>query len=408
MTVYLKLNDVCESIIDCPHESPEWLNEGVRVIRNFNLIDGQLDFSDAYYVDEETYKKRTRRTVPKAGDIIFSREAPIGNCAIVPENMKCCLGQRLVLLRVNHNVCSSEYLLTVLMSDYVKQQINQVSKRGSIVSNFAIEDLKELIIPIVDKKEEIAKIAELFRRKTKNNNQVNDNLQEQIKLLYDYWFTQFDYPDSKGNPYKTSGGKMVLNTKLKRLIPEGWNVVNLLEYVKWESNSQPPKSEFIYQMREGYVRFIQNRDYDSNSYKTFIPFKKSLSTVTKYDILMDKYGDAGRVRYGIEGVFNVALGKICVNNPIAQEYVRSFFESSSIYTYLHNSCMASTRASLSEANLATLDILVPPDELLSSYQKNVRAIRQLILKNKEENEFLASYRDWLLPMLMNGQVTITD
>ena len=94
---------------------------------------------------------------------------------------------------------------------------------------------------------------------------LNDNLEQQAKLIYDYWFTQFDFPDENGKPYCSSGGKMVWNKKLKRNIPENWNVVPLLKLVSWESNSQPPKSEFVYEPKEGYVRFIQNRDYDMSS-----------------------------------------------------------------------------------------------------------------------------------------------
>lgn len=159
---------------------------------------------------------------------------------------------------------------------------------------------------------------------------LNDNLQQQIRLLYNYWFTQFDFPDKNGNPYKSSGGTMVWSPIIHRDIPVYWKVTKLLDIVSWESNSQPPKSEFIYEPKDGYIRFIQNRDYDSDNHQTYIPYTKNLSTVDRFDILMDKYGDAGAVRYGIEGAFNVALGKINVNRPNFQEYIRSFLESDGV------------------------------------------------------------------------------
>lgn len=237
---------------------------------------------------------------------------------------------------------------------------------------------------------------------------VNDNLQQQATLLYDFWFAQFNFPDTNGNPYRSSSGKMRWNEHLKREIPATWNVLPLLEVISWESNSQPPKSEFIYEPQEGYVRFIQNRDYDSNAHKTYIPHSKNLSVVDRYDILMDKYGDAGAVRYGIAGAFNVALGKIRVHDSVYREYVRSFLESKPIYTYLHNSCMASTRASLSEANLSMLFIAIPDSHTVSEYEKMLYKIRSSILKNNDETEKLIELRNWLLPMLMNGQATISD
>lgn len=229
-----------------------------------------------------------------------------------------------------------------------------------------------------------------------------------MKLLYDYWFTQFDFPNEEGEPYRTSGGKMVWSEVLKRNIPAEWQVVSFLEVASWESNSQPPKSEFIYEPKDGYIRFIQNRDYDSDTHKTYIPLTKNLSIVDRYDILMDKYGDAGAVRYGIAGAFNVALGKISVHNPNQREYVRSFLESDGIYNYLHNSCMASTRASLSEANLSMLNIAIPSEQVLLKYEQLLRKIRTSILQNNDETARLIELRDWILPMLMNGQAIIKD
>lgn len=201
---------------------------------------------------------------------------------------------------------------------------------------------------------------------------------------------------------------MVWNEILKRNIPFGWQVVPFLEIASWESNSQPPKSEFIYEPKAGYIRFIQNRDYDSGTHKTYIPLTKYLSVVDRYDILMDKYGDAGAVRYGIEGAFNVALGKISVHNSYHREYVRSFLESDGIYNYLHNSCMASTRASLNESNLAMLNIVIPNEHIVLEYEKLLRKIRDRILQDNDETARLIELRDWLLPMLMNGQATIDD
>ena len=240
------------------------------------------------------------------------------------------------------------------------------------------------------------------------NRAVNDNLEQQAKLLYDYWFTQFDFPDESGKPYRSSGGKMVWNEQLKRDIPSGWTVIPFLEAASWESNSQPPKSEFIYEPQEGYVRFIQNRDYESNTHITYIPLTKNLSIVDRLDILMDKYGDAGAVRYGIEGAFNVALGKICAHNQNYREYIRSFLSSDGIYNFLHNSCMASTRASLNESNLAILNIPIPDEKLILEYEKLLHKMRLSILKNNDETQKLIDLRNWLLPMLMNGQSTIGD
>lgn len=181
---YYKLQNLCVDIIDCPHSTPEWKKKGVRVVRNFNLKNGNIDFSDGYYVDEETYLNRIKRAIPEAGDIIISREAPMGVVGIVPENLKCCLGQRLVLLKVDKSKCNSFYLLFMLMSNFVQTQFKRADSTGSIVSNLCIPDLKEIIIPMVDSgQENIAKLLEAMNNKMLVNNKINDNLPYQSLMV---------------------------------------------------------------------------------------------------------------------------------------------------------------------------------------------------------------------------------
>lgn len=121
---------------------------------------------------------------------------------------------------------------------------------------------------------------------------------------------------------------------------------------------------------------------------------------------MDKYGDAGKVRYGIEGAFNVALGRIQPKRNELQEYIRSFLASDGVYSYLHNACIASTRASLNESNLSFLNLVIPEEKILLRFQGIILKIRLLILRLIDENKDLVNLRDWLLPMLMNGQVWV--
>lgn len=159
------LDEVCQ-IVDCPHTSPKWKETGVPVIRNYNLVNGIIDTSKLSYVDEQEYAARVKRIVPQENDILFSREAPIGNVGIVPANFKCCQGQRVVLLRPNPQIVMPQFLIYVLQSEAVKEQINRVEKIGSTVSNFNISDLKKLkfSIPPIEYQDEISKKIEVFSR----------------------------------------------------------------------------------------------------------------------------------------------------------------------------------------------------------------------------------------------------
>ena len=219
----ISLESLCKEIIDCPHSTPKWQNEGIPVIRNYNLKDGKIDCTNLSFVSEEDYNERVKRAIPEESDIIISREAPMGVVGIVPKGFKCCLGQRLVLLKIDKSKCIPKYLLYSLMSEYVQLQIRRINRTGSIVSNLNISSLKELKILLhnFEGQRKIANILSAIDDKIQINNQINQELAVMAKTLYDYWFVQFDFPDQNGKPYKSSGGKMVYNPELKREIPEG-------------------------------------------------------------------------------------------------------------------------------------------------------------------------------------------
>lgn len=401
---YYRLKELCTSVTDCPHSTPKWQTEGVRVVRNFNLNHGRLDFTDGWFVDEETYVQRTKRAVPEPGDIIISREAPVGAAAIVPEGMKCCLGQRLVLLKVDRSRISPEYLIFALLSEQVQAQFRRADSTGSIVSNLCIPDLMEIQIPVCgDIQQETVDILSGINRAIELNERQCDLLLEQLGMIYEQWFVRYDFPTESGRTYRSSDGAMEYNEDLDRKIPSGWQVRNLLELVSWNGGSQPPKSEHISEPRDGYVRFIQNRDYSDDSHMTYIPESRRNRICSEMDIMVDKYGSAGQTRFGIAGAYNVALSRIDVKGENMREFIRSYLSSGEVKSYLSGSSVASTRASLSADNLSFLNVAVPPEKLLADYEKLAQAhIRRVILLKKSSRR-LENLRDRLILLLMSGK-----
>lgn len=414
MIRYMPLSDVCR-IIDCPHETPEWKSEGIPVIRNFNLVNGQIDMSDGYYVDEDTFIRRTRRAVPTEGDIIFSREAPIGNCGIVPKDFKCCLGQRLVLLQVNHKICSSEYLLAVLQSSFVLQQIAQVSKSGSIVSNFAIGDLQDLVIPILDNQDDIARLSNTIAEKLSNNTSLSEVLGSMARLLYDYWFVQFDFPDENGKPYKSSGGKMVWNDDLKREIPEGWEVKDILKVCDVVDCLHSKKPDYCYEDEDSYLLTLENLTKDGhidlsekyyiskNDYKNWI----SRIEVKEGDFVVTnagRAGDIGRIPKNVKcaiGRNMTAIHPTKIDSFYLNMFLHSYYVKSQIMSNLDQ---GSFFMSLNVHAIKKLKILIPDYRILTKAIDRFSDLIVRIENLQEENQQLASFRDFLLPMLMNGQV----
>lgn len=393
------LSEVCLNIVDCPHSTPEWKNEGKRVIRNFNIVDGRLDFSDPYYVDEETYRARTKRAVPKYNNIVFSREAPIGKCALIPEGFVGCLGQRLVLLIVNESVCSPEYLLIALQSPFVLKQIEHMESSGSIVSNFGIGDLKNLQIPIVDNQDAVVNMIKPLNDKIALNNSICSNLESMAKLLYDYWFVQFDFPDENGRPYKSSGGKMVWNAELKREIPEGWNVFDLPKVadVKY---GYPLSTALFGDSGKPVIRIRDILDLSNSAYTKEKIDSSYLSKIM--DLLIGMDGNFQMNFWNKDGdIINqriVRIRETTLPNMIIKYQIEPIIQSKV------KSVARSTVGHLSDADIKGLKIIVPKNINMSCFNDYLEKVCQL----KTENQEITSLRDFLLPMLMNGQIKIED
>lgn len=416
------LSEVCLNIVDCPHSTPEWKNEGKRVIRNFNIVDGRLDFSDPYYVDEETYRARTKRAVPKYNNIVFSREAPIGKCALIPEGFVGCLGQRLVLLIVNESVCSPEYLLIALQSPFVLKQIEHMESSGSIVSNFGIGDLKNLQIPIVDNQDAVVNMIKPLNDKIALNNSICSDLESMANLLYDYWFVQFDFPDENGRPYKSSGGKMVWNDELKREIPEGWEFMYLNGQYKIDRGVSYTTKDI--ESGNGFAMINLacvdiNRNYKDGELKYYDGKNAEKATASSCDMLI-ACTDLTRNRAiigcpvlvptdGIEYVYSMDMAKISfTSNKLKDMYMYMTLRTDCYHEYIKKWASGTNVLHLDLTGLDWYGISVPPIDLQKKFSEIVLDVHLKKSNLMSENRELAELRDFLLPMLMNGQIKIED
>lgn len=411
----VSLSEICQ-IVDCPHSSPKWMTEGIPVIRNFNLVDGTIDDSNLSYVTVEEYKNRTKRIVPKENDILFSREAPIGNVAIIPKNFKCCQGQRIVLLRPETVKVIPQYLLLALSSNFVKQQINAVSNTGSIVSNFNIKDLQNLLVPLpsINNQQLIVNAISGITSKIAVNKKLINSLESLAKTIYDYWFLQFEFPNEDGKPYKSSGGKMVWNEELKREIPEGWEVKFLSTICKLGNGVNYEKGI------EGnhFYRIINVRNISASTLllnkeeMDLISLPSNLADrylVQKNDILIARSGSPGSVRLIMDNEDVIYCGFIihCLPFDENMRYYLTF----SLKKYEGTSATktgGSILQNVSQDTLKALRFPIPPKNVLKQFSKQIVQLINLMQLSNKENQELVSLRDFLLPMLMNGQVTFKD
>ena len=415
MSEVVNLEELCTGIIDCPHSTPKWQAKGIPVIRNYNLKDGKIDCTNLSFVSEEDYKERVKRAIPEESDIIISREAPMGVVGIVPKEFQCCLGQRLVLLKIDKSKCLPKYLLYTLMSEYVQVQIRRINQTGSIVSNLNISSLKELKIPLhnFEEQRKITNILSAIDDKIQINNQINQELEAMAKTLYDYWFVQFDFPDQNGKPYKSSGGKMVYNPELKREIPEGWGVEKLGDFeskiITGKTPSRTNSDNF-----GGKIPFITIGDIRGNTfiYRTSETLTDLGASVQKNKYLPEEslcvscIATVGEIGFTTEPSHtNQQINSIVFEDETNRYYLyfalKNYFENANASAKTGN-----TFANMNKEDFSGIKIIFPNKEIKNNFHKITEPYFSQIKCLQGQNQQLTQLRDWLLPMLMNGQVKV--
>ena len=292
-------------------------------------------------------------------------------------------------------------------TDFLYYKLNSISFApyitGSAQPKLNKENLLniELYVPSKEYQDKIAKVLTLLDQKIQINNQINQELEAMAKTLYNYWFVQFDFPDQNGKPYKSSGGKMVYNPELKREIPEGWGVENLFNVAEVQYG-YPFSTDYFNSTGEG-VPVIRIRDILGND-------------ITNYSTeeVEDKYKiNVGDVLIGMDGNFhmNYWIKEDCYLNQrvvkVNSDKLPNMVLKYQIEPFIklrEKSVSRTTVGHLSDKDLKAINVILPRDKYLSSIFEKFESILENIIINQQQNQELTQLRDWLLPMLMNGQV----
>ena len=210
-----------------------YTDNGISLIRSQNVLDMDFSTENLAYIDEVQAEKLKNVIVEKNDILLNITGDSIARCTIVPEEiLPARVNQHVSIIRCK-NTEQSKYVMYYLQ--YIKKYLLQISKVGGTRNALTKEAISKLPIKISEDWNRISTILDNIDRKIKINNQINLELEAMAKILYDYWFVQFDFPDQNGKPYKSSGGKMVYNTELKREIPEGWGVEKLRDFCQYVS-----------------------------------------------------------------------------------------------------------------------------------------------------------------------------
>ncbi|MBZ2119583.1 restriction endonuclease subunit S [Streptococcus infantis] len=290
---------------------------------------------------------------------------------------------------------------------YLKMNLLSFSKKaqGSQTKFLTMKILNDFVIKNIslDNQIKISSVLKNIDQKIQINNQINQELEAMAKTLYDYWFVQFDFPDQNGKPYKSSGGKMVYNPELKREIPEGWGVENLFNVAEVQYG-YPFSTDYFNSTGEG-VPVIRIRDIlgnDTTNYST--------------EEVEDKYKiNVGDVLIGMDGNFhmNYWIKEDCYLNQrvvkVNSDKLPNMVLKYQIEPFIklrEKSVSRTTVGHLSDKDLKAINVILPKEKYLSPIFERFENILKNIIINQQQNQELTQLRDWLLPMLMNGQVKV--
>lgn len=394
----VSIENICESIVDCLNRTAPSVGEVTpyKMIRTTNVRDGWINLSDVKYVDQSTYEKWTRRQVPQKGDVILTREAPLGEVGMIRGNDKMFLGQRLVSYRVDPDKADNKFVLYAFQAHHLQSQIKALGS-GSTVEHMRVPDAKKLrvLLPPLPAQRRIASILSAYDDLIENNTRRIAVLEEMARRLYEEWFVKFRFPGHEEIGFE--GG-----------VPEGWEMKRLGELVHDVRDSVHP-SQVPEDTPYVGLEHIPRRSITLREWSTADTVGSNKLRFQRGDILF------GKIRPYFHKVCVAPMGGICssdtiVLRPVDEGGFPVALCCSSSDAFVDHATQTSNGTKMPRANWKVLQdypVAVPPDELLGVFNRVIRDVvaqtRSLMLKNAN----LRAQRDLLLPKLISGQIDVS-
>ncbi|MBO9204197.1 MULTISPECIES: restriction endonuclease subunit S [Niastella] len=396
-----------------------FVNKGANTFKVYEqgVVLNKNDKLGNYYITEEYYNSSMKRFNAKPGDILVSCSGVnYGAIYQLPNDAETgVINQALLRIRLNNEIVNDRYFLYYFESYIVNKIIGGTG--DSTIPNFPPMTVVRRVpieLPDLPTQQKIAAILSALDDKIELNNRINAELEQIAKTLYDYWFVQFDFPDENKKPYKSSGGKMSTNAKLKMDLPKGWEVKNLSEISSELVRGISPKYSNDFGIPVINQRCIRNNTIDFAFCRVHDIQLKPITKVIKLgDILVNStgVGTLGRVALvkRLENPQTTCDSHVTIVRANFNE-VNSLFLGISLLnkqSEIEKLGEGSTgQTELSRENLGKLLLTLPKRELQNKFELIVKPLFEKIAINEKQNKQLSTLRSWLLPMLMNGQVKV--
>ena len=394
------------------------ITDGEKEIRLCNLVDVYYNWAITI-AQHDSFMLATARPNEiskfqlKKGQVALTKDSEtrddIGIPTYIADDFEdVILGYHCALISPNKGILDGRYLNALLHTDYAKKYFACNASGSGQRYALSVEALNSFPVPIIPlhEQKQIGEIFSALDKKIELNRQINQNLEAMANLLYDYWFVQFDFPNEEGKPYKSSGGEMVWNEKLKREIPADWEVLPLFDAVSVQYGFPFATEQFT--EKETNVPVVRIRD--------ILEGTTSAYSLEKAD---EKYHlNKNDVLVGMDGNFhmnfwhdNIAyLNQRCVRlRAHSDSTISSIQILHSIKPYIkakEQNAKGSTVGHLSDKDLKGLHLIKPLKTRAFNPRKTLDGLLALVIENKKQILSLTKQRDELLPLLINGQITI--
>ena len=405
-----RATEYCNNVFDGTHDSPKPCKTGHKLLTSKNIMNGYIDKTDSYYISDEDYNAINKRSQVKQWDILFSMIGTVGNVCIITD-------KEIDFAIKNMGVfsCKNEYeakwLYFYLQSNYVKRVI-QNYLNGAVQKFLPLGKLRDFEIPDFDEsKKQIVDLLWNIETKIRNNEKIITELESMAKTIYDYWFLQYEFPNQEGKPYKSSGGKMVYNEELKKEIPEGWTIKRIDDIedniVTGKTPSTKDENNF-----GGYIPFITIDDIRQGLY-----ISKTIRTLSEKgaNLQAKKYIPENSIcvtciaTVGLVGITTKdSQTNQQINSIVCQNKNNLYYLVNAIKDYFKYSSGAKTGNvfdNMNKEDFSSIKLVYPTENILNKYNDKMTPLYDSIKRKILENEELTKFRDELLPLLMNGQVS---
>lgn len=397
----------------------------IQYLDTGSITDGIITGFQKFTVGDDDIPSRAQRLV-KNNTIVYSTVRPrlrhYGILKNPSENTVVSTG--FVTIDANEDKIYPYYLYCHLIKPETIEYFASIADTAvSSYPSIKPDDLGNLEIEIpvdlvIQKKK--AKVIEYINNKIELNNRIITVLEAMAKTIYDYWFVQFDFPNAEGKPYRSSGGEMVWNEQLKREIPKGWSVNPLPKHCKIIDCLHSEKPSLVFENEDYYLLQLDNLiDHGLislvNKYyvsKEMYELWTSRIEVVAGDLVITNAGRVGAIAR-IPKHVKAGIGRNMTAirpNDVPACFLYYFFTSSDIARQIKmNTDLGSFFGSLNVRGIKELKIILPPKNMyaiLNKFEDYVSPLRSKIELLAQENLELTKLRDWLLPMLMNGQVNV--